>query len=248
MPKPHPRRHRHRGTPLPGRVRGPHRKPIPILMYHVIGNPPAGAPYPELYVARHDLVRQVGWLALHHWHAITLQQAYDYWRFGYGLPPHPVVLSFDDGYRGDYTAAMPILAQYHWRGVLNLAVHNEDGALPVWQIRGLVAHGWEVDAHTINHVDLTKLDAHELRQEVLGSRQVIRRQFHVPVLFFCYPSGRFDAQVIAAVRAAGFLGATTVNYGAASPSNGWYTLDRLRINRSDGLSGFVSKLLSFASS
>ena len=103
-----------------------------------------------------------------------------------------------------------------------------------------------VDAHTINHVDLTKLDAHDLRYEVLGSRQVIRRQFHVPVQFFCYPSGRFDSNVIAAVRAAGFLGATTVNYGAADPGDGWYTLDRVRIDGSDGLRGFASKLRALA--
>jgi len=215
-------------------------------MYHVIGAPPAGAPYPELYVARRDLVRQVAWLARHRFHAVTLRQVYDYWRFGYWLPPHPVVLSFDDGYRGDYTAALPILARHHWVGVLNLAVHNEDGALWPWEIRRLVANRWEIDAHTINHVDLTKLDPAGLRYEVLGSRQVIRRQFHVPVQFFCYPSGRFNSRVIAAVRAAGFLGATTVNYGPASPSDGWYTLNRMRIDGSDGLLGFASKLRALA--
>jgi peptidoglycan/xylan/chitin deacetylase (PgdA/CDA1 family) len=228
------------------RVRGPHDHAVPILMYHVIGAAPASAPYPELYVAHRDFARQVSWLARHRWHAVTLRQVYDYWRFGFGLPPRPVVLSFDDGYRGDYASALPILARYRWAGVLNLAVHNEDGALWPWQIRRLVARGWEIDAHTINHVDLTKLNAHDLRHEVLGSRQVIRRQFHVPVQFFCYPSGRFDSRVIAAVRAAGFLGATTVNYGRASPSDGWYTLDRVRIDGSDGLRGFVSKLTTVA--
>jgi peptidoglycan/xylan/chitin deacetylase (PgdA/CDA1 family) len=241
--KPRPHRPRpHGAKPRRVRVRGPHDEAIPILMYHVIGAPPAGAPYPELYVTRRDFARQIAWLAQHRYHAVALRQAYDYWRLGYALPPRPVVLSFDDGYRGDYTAAMPILARYRWAGVLNLAVHNEDGALWPWQIRQLVSHGWEIDAHTINHVDLTTLGSAALRHEVLGSRQVIRRQFHVPVKFFCYPSGRFDDKVIAAVRAAGFLGATTVNYGSAKPSDGWYTLDRVRIDGSDGLRGFASKL------
>jgi peptidoglycan/xylan/chitin deacetylase (PgdA/CDA1 family) len=240
-PKPHPRPHRR--PPKPVRIRvHPHNHAVPILMYHVIGAPPARAPYPELYVARRDFAGQVAWLADHRYHAVTLRQVYDYWRFGYALPRRPIVLSFDDGYRGDYTTAMPVLARYRWPGVLNLAVHNEDGALWPWQIRQLVAHGWEVDAHTINHVDLTKLDSRALRHEVLGSRQLIRRQFHVPVQFFCYPSGRFNSRVIAAVRAAGFLGATTVNYGPARRSDGWYTLNRVRIDGSDGLRGFASKL------
>ena len=64
----------------------------------------------------------------------------------------------------------------------------------------------------------------------------------MPVQFFCYPSGRFNRRVIAAVRAAGFLGATTVNYGPARRSDGWYTLNRVRIDGSDRLRGFASKL------
>ncbi len=33
--------------PVPGHV-GPRLEPVPILMYHVVAAPPAGAPYPEL--------------------------------------------------------------------------------------------------------------------------------------------------------------------------------------------------------
>jgi hypothetical protein len=74
----------------------------------------------------------------------------------------------------------------------------------------------------------------------------LRHLFHVPVDFFCYPSGRYDARVIAAVRRAGYLGATTTNYGLARPGN-LYTLDRIRINGSDGIAGFVHKLQSLTS-
>ena len=49
------------------------------------------------------------------------------------------------------------------------------------------------------------------------SRVVLRRLFHVPVDFFCYPSGAFDPAVIAAVRRAGYLGATTTLPGLARP-------------------------------
>jgi hypothetical protein len=39
--------------------------------------------------------------------------------------------------------------------------------------------------------------------------------FGVPANFFCYPSGRYDPTVIAAVRDAGYLAATTTR--PASP-------------------------------
>jgi peptidoglycan/xylan/chitin deacetylase (PgdA/CDA1 family) len=83
----------------------------------------------------------------------------------------------------------------------------------------------------------------QLRHEVAGSRRAIRRLFHVPVDFFCYPAGKYDARVIAEVRRAGFLGATTTSFGLARPSHP-YTLDRIRVSGTDGVGGFASRLIS----
>ena len=218
-------------------------RPVPILMYHVIGAPAPGAPFPELYVAPKVFAGQVAWLAAHGYTAVTLGAVYRNWRYGDRLPRRPIVLSFDDGYAGDYTYALPKLRARHWPGVLNLEVRKETypGGLAPWKIRALIAAGWEIDAHTLTHPDLTAVDDARLRQEVAGSRASIRRRFHVPVDFFCYPAGRYDARVIAAVQAAGFLAATTTNIGLAEPSQ-LFTLDRVRVNGSDGVAGLASKL------
>ncbi len=105
----------------------------------------------------------------------------------------------------------------------------------------MLAAGWELDAHTITHPDLTHVDDAQLWREVKGSRTQLERAFHVPVDFFCYPSGRYDARVVNAVRRAGYLGATTTNYGLAWPRD-IYTLGRIRINGSDRVTGFARKL------
>jgi peptidoglycan/xylan/chitin deacetylase (PgdA/CDA1 family) len=223
-------------------VQGSHDAPVPILMYHVLGVPRAGAPYPELYVKPADFAGQMGWLARHGYHAVTLGRVFRYWHRGVALPRRPVVVSFDDGYLSDYAVALPMLRRHGWAGVLNLAVQNlRPGDITAWQVRRLIAAGWEIDAHTIHHLDLTGLDAARLRYEVAGSRAAIRKTFGQPVDFFCYPAGRYDAQAIAAVRAAGYLGATTVDPGLASASEP-YTLKRIRIDYSDGVSGFGAKL------
>jgi peptidoglycan/xylan/chitin deacetylase (PgdA/CDA1 family) len=65
-----------------------------------------------------------------------------------------------------------------------------------------------------------------------GSRARLRRVFGVPVNFFCYPSGSYDARVIAAVRKAGYLGATTTVEGLAVPGTP-FSLRRIRIDGSD---------------
>ncbi len=222
---------------------GDRLQPVPILMYHVISSPPTNAAYPELYVPRSSFAAEVGWLARRGYHAVTLQEVFDSWRGARTLPAKPIVLSFDDGYLSDVTNALPVLRARHWPGVLNLEVAN---LKPVWGIRPpgvrkLIRAGWEIDAHTLTHPDLTTVGAAQLRDEVAGSRAAIRNAFHVPVNFFCYPAGRYNDTVIAAVQAAGYLGATTTSYGLAKPAE-LYTLARVRINGTDSISAFGSKL------
>jgi peptidoglycan/xylan/chitin deacetylase (PgdA/CDA1 family) len=220
-----------------------HDQPVPILMYHVIATPPADVAFPDLFVRPDDFGAQMRWLAMHGYHAVTLHRVYEYWLRGTPLPSHPIVVSFDDGYLGQHTHALPVLRKLHWPGVLNLKVNalKSRYTLPAWRVRELLTAGWELDAHTITHPDLTHVDDTQLWHEVHGSRVELERMFHVPVEFFCYPSGRYDAHVVAAVRRAGYLGATTTNYGLARPHD-IYTLSRIRINGSDRLIGFARKL------
>jgi peptidoglycan/xylan/chitin deacetylase (PgdA/CDA1 family) len=223
-------------------------QPVPILMYHVLSVPPANAPYPELYIRPADFAGEVAWLAAHGYHAVTLQRVFDSWRGAATLPAKPIVLSFDDGYLSDVKTALPVLKARKWPGVLNLEVAN---LKPVWGIRPpgvrkLIAAGWEIDAHTLTHPDLTRVDAARLRDEVAGSRAAIRSRFHVSVNFFCYPAGRYDDAVVAAVQQAGFLGATTTNYGLAKPGE-LYTLARIRVDGSDGVKGLAAKLTALPS-
>ena len=219
-----------------------HDKPVPILMYHVIAPPPAGVAFPDLFVRPTDFTAEMDWLAHKHFHAVTLHQVYVYWHADGPLPQHPIVISFDDGYLSQATKALPELHKLHWPGVLNLKVDAvQKYNLPFWRVRALIAAGWEIDAHTITHPDLTKVDDRQLWDEVHGSRVDLRRMFHVPVDFFCYPSGRYNAHVIDAVRRAGYLAATTSNYGLARPASP-YTLSRVRVDGSDGLLTFEHKL------
>ncbi len=224
-------------------VRGPGGQSVPILMYHVIGDPPPGAPYPELFVSRHDFAVQMRYLEGHGYTAVTLRQLVAYWRGKGRLPAKPVVLTFDDGYRGDCTVAAAILQRIGWPGVLDLCMNavGPHRDLPASLVRGLARRGWEIDDHTLTHPDLTTLDAAGLRREIFVSRGVIRRLTGQPVSFFCYPAGRYDATVVRAVKAAGFAGATTENVGPATIAD-LYALPRIRVARGMSLSEFAQAL------
>ncbi len=224
-------------TPQPGWK--PYTGPVPILEYHVLGEAPASAPYPELYVTRPDFHRQMDWLDEHGYEAVTLETVEEAWFHGGTLPPKPIVISFDDGYRPQFTYALPELRKHGWPGLLNLKAEGSD--LYPSNVEAMIGAGWELAAHTIHHLDLTTLDAEQLKEEVAGSREMLRREYGVPVKNFCYPAGQFDATVIAAVKAAGYTGATTEIPGYATRDKP-YELDRLEILGSTGVSGLAEDL------
>jgi peptidoglycan/xylan/chitin deacetylase (PgdA/CDA1 family) len=219
----------------------PWRKSVPILMYHVIANPPPSAQLPELFVDPKTFTAQMEWLKRQGFVAVSLSQVYDAWFKDGGLPEKPVVLTFDDGYRGDYAYVRPTLRRLRWAGDLNLLVGNLGSELSDQMVEQLVNDGWELDAHTISHLDLTRMRGPQLTREVAGSREILKGRFHQPVNFFCYPAGRFNQVTVRAVRAAGYLGATTELPGEASRDD-LYRLHRIRINGSDGVAGLKAKL------
>jgi peptidoglycan/xylan/chitin deacetylase (PgdA/CDA1 family) len=217
----------------------PYAGPVPILEYHVLGAAPADAPYPDLYVSRPDFHRQMNWLDDHGYQAVTLEQVEAAWYHGGALPAKPVIVSFDDGYRPQFTYALPELRRHGWAGVLNLKTEGSD--LYRSNVEAMIAAGWELAAHTIHHLDPTELDAAQLQEEVAGSRAILRREYDVAVDNFCYPAGRFDATVIAAVKAAGYVGATTEIPGYADRAHP-YELDRFEILGSGGIPQLAADL------
>jgi peptidoglycan/xylan/chitin deacetylase (PgdA/CDA1 family) len=211
----------------------PGSDPVPILMYHVIAAPPAGAAFPGLYVEPAEFAEQMQALKHAGWHAVTLDQVKEYWRRGVSLGPgKPIVVSFDNGYNSQYTQALPVLRRLGWVGDENLQLSGlppSQGGLGPAQIRGLLAAGWELDTQGISHADLITLDAEQLHYQVAIARQTLQQRYHVPVDWFCYPSGHYDPTVVAAVKAAGFVGSTTVVPGWAHALDDPYRLHRLRV-------------------
>jgi len=219
----------------------PFEGPVPILMYHPIEEPVPGNPYPDLFLTKEDFADQIRWLDRSGYVAVTLEEVLDGWFEEGSLPPKPIVLSFDDGYVSQYENAFSLMEKRGWPGVLNLKAGETD--IYDRQVREMVLAGWEIASHTVTHPDLTTVSGDQLEQELVRSRRILQRKFNTPVTNFCYPAGRYDDRVIAAVKKAGYRSATSTESGLARRSDLW-SLDRIRIQLGDDAARLESKLAS----
>jgi peptidoglycan/xylan/chitin deacetylase (PgdA/CDA1 family) len=221
---------------------------VPILMYHVIAAPPAGAPFPGLYVPQAEFAAQMHVLKSAGWHPVTLDQLRSYWQHGARLPAgKPIVLTFDNGYFSQYSHALPVLKRMGWVADENIQLAGlppSQGGLTPPQVKAMIASGWELDTQGISHADLIALNPTQLHYEVATARARLRRLYGVPVNWFCYPSGHYNATVIAAVRAAGFVGSTTVVPGWAQPATDSYRLPRLRVLNGTSPTALLAQIAS----
>lgn len=217
------------------------QRPVPILMYHAIRTAPPGARHRALWLRPREFAAQVRALRRAGYAAVTLQRVWDAWHGRATLPRRPVVVSFDDGYASHVRIALPVLRRQRWPAVLNLTLSAIGELGGDRAVRRLIDAGWQIDAHTRSHPDLTVVSDAQLRDEVATARQEIRDRFGVAASFFCYPAGRYDARVVAAVRAAGYRGATTVKPGFATP-RAPFALRRIQVSAGIGATGLLRRL------
>ena len=130
---------------------------------------------------------------------MTLDQLRAYWQHGARLPAgKPIVLTFDNGYHSQYAEALPVLKRLGWVADENIQLSGlppSQGGLTDGEVHALVDAGWELDTQGISHADLITLDPSELHYQVATARQILRRRYGVPVNWFCYPSGHYNATV-----------------------------------------------------
>ena len=193
----------------------PYTGPVPILVYHDLGDAPASEPYPGLYMPYAMFQTEMAWLHSAGYQAVTLDEVMDAWFHGGTLPAKPIVITFDNGYPPQVTEAPHVMSRYGWPAVLNEITQDH---LTNAELESVLKLGWEVDSHSVTHPDMTELSSAELQYQLVASRQFLQRSFHIPVDSFCYPSSEYDETVIAAVKAAGYTNATTEGHAYATRS------------------------------
>ena len=213
------------------------RSGTPILMYHQIGDPRPGSALNKWRVTEGDFHWQLDTLVRRGIRGAALRELLE------APPPgsRRAVLTFDDGYRGALTRALPALLARGFSATVFVVADKLGGAndwdeetpgealLSGDEIRELHAKGIEIGSHGATHRALTRLSDDELSREVGGSREALERVVGAPVTSFCYPFGDFDDRVVEAVRAAGYRAATVIRGGISTDLSDPFRLKRIAV-------------------
>ncbi len=189
---------------------------VPMLLYHKVDEVPPGVRHPEIYVTPEQFAEQMRILRRLGMRTVTLPEYVAYRRGEGTLPPRPVVVTFDDGYRSNYEVAFPILQRFACRATI-FVVPGLFGGTNVWdpdepqepllhpcEIREMQRAGIDFQSHTRTHARLTTLAPSEALCELRSSRCALEQALGAPVRAVAYPWGAYDDTVLRLAEEAGY--------------------------------------------
>lgn len=221
---------------------------VPILMYHRINIPAPSAPSTTRRLTVNPVVfaRQMAWLKNHGYRTITQRELFDALMCGRRLGPKPIMITFDDGYRDTFFKASPVLLRLGMHGtayVISGRISGRDSSFLTWPLlHALEYRGIEIASHTVSHRDLTSLSDRAAFAELYNARRTLERRLGHRIPWLAYPFGAYNARVERLARRAGYLLATTTEWGSRQSALRPLALRRLRILDSTGVSGLAAML------
>lgn len=201
---------------------------VPVLNYHQINNEDHNA----LTLSSTEFETQMNYLSQEGYTGISPDQLADYLQYGKQLPPKPILITLDDGYKDNYQVAYPILQKYHLTAtifVITDFVGNYGKYLTWNQIREMNDNGFSFEDHTLSHISLPKASDEEVHNQLVKSKEALEWRLGKKVEYLAYPGGEYDQRVIRLVKEAGYRAAFTVNFGRDRINSTLYTLNRIPI-------------------
>jgi peptidoglycan/xylan/chitin deacetylase (PgdA/CDA1 family) len=183
-----------------------------VLMYHEI----TATPTFQDDVSILNFTAQMEWLKLNGYKTINTEDLFS----DKVLPNGSVLITFDDGYAGNYTNAKPVLERLNMKA--DFYVHTDyigTTSTSSWskmswnEIRDLDSKTlFDVYSHTKTHPKLTQITPQKLVEELSQSREKLRQELGGTNKreFLAYPFGDYNENVITAAQNAGYTMAFAV--------------------------------------
>jgi len=207
---------------------------VPIVMYHSIR--PNAPPGDRLAVSPETFEKQMRFLKENNYRVVTLGELARMLKLKKKIPARTIALTFDDGYKDNFTYAFPILKKYGLPATVFVIVQEigrpQNDRLSWSQIEEMALSGLiEIGSHTIGPEPLINIKSdEELRRQISDSRKLLEAKLQRPVRTFSYPEGRFNDKIKNMVIEAGYESAVATNPGKKFSNRDIFALKRIRIS------------------
>jgi peptidoglycan/xylan/chitin deacetylase (PgdA/CDA1 family) len=209
---------------------------IPIIGLHGVEPYVAG----RWETSTGDLDYLCGLLKSLGYQTITLADLRDYLVFGKALPEKPIIITSDDGYQSVYSNAFPIMKKYGFKMSVFLLTgyignsesdrrmndfdKNEKSVtrrpMLIWpEIAAMSNYGFEFGSHGISHAYLDQISLQEAENEIRQSKADIEANIKKPCIFFSWPHGSYNGELITIVSQLGYGGALRYSGGVLEINN-----------------------------
>jgi len=207
---------------------------VPILMYHSVN--PDARPENRLAVSVKTFERQMDFLKNNHYNVLPLDSVANLIKEKKKIPPKTVVITFDDGYKDNYTYAFPVLKKYSLPATIFVIINEAGRAdrlswdeIKTMQDSGIINFG----SHALGPEPLINIQSEdELRKEIFDSKKILEEKLGRRITVFSYPGGMSNSKIRQLVIDAGYKFAVATNPGKKFADDDLFALKRLRISSS----------------
>jgi peptidoglycan/xylan/chitin deacetylase (PgdA/CDA1 family) len=205
-----------------------------FLMYHTVGDiHPKMSVKPQQFEKQIKLLIKMGY-KFHKMFDVNKASSFN----------KDIFITFDDGFIDNYTIVFSIIKKYNIPITIYIAPNISDiEKLSQDQILEMHNSGLvEFGAHSMNHVNLKKLDKNIMIQEIKESKEYVEKLTGEKCKSFAYPFGQFNQDVKNAVIESGIESAVTTKKKILLSIDDKFEIPRIGITRNMSLLQFYIAL------
>ncbi|HKO97262.1 MAG TPA: polysaccharide deacetylase family protein [Pyrinomonadaceae bacterium] len=219
---------------------------IPVLLYHKISKPRPDTRIRGAFTPPRRFQKQMAYLKRQGFVFYTASDLVKHFEQHGEFPKGGVALTFDDGWKDNYTNAFPVLKELGIKATIFIIPssigqmssgasaegekpheHMSDG-----EILEMSRAGIEFGSHTMTHRLLNQIPEPEIVSEVTKAKQAIENLVQQTCWTLAYPGGFVTEPARQAVAQAGHIGAFSTVYGPEDRVD-LFALNRIEVLRRD---------------
>ena len=142
-----------------------------------------------------------------------------------------IVVTFDDGFVGNYLFAFDILERYGFKATFFITVDDisKDRYMSWDQLGALHKNGHSIQSHTMTHPMLGECGEKRITYELEASKKMIEDKIGAPVKYLSLPYGSSDERVITIAKQIGFKAIFTSSYNHGNSDGKLYQVGRIQV-------------------